>query len=569
MYQCPNCAGNLKFDIPRQMLYCEHCDTTVDPYDFYKEKDAEETVVSAAGIDAASPEGKETKEYEVTVFTCPECGGQIISEDTTAATFCSFCGASTVLDSRISRERRPHYIIPFQKTKKDCKDAYAKMMRRAIFAPDALKEREQIRKFRGIYMPYWVYSFEKQGDTSFYGSRTHRRGDYLITKHYQIDCRIEEEYAGIAYDASASFSDNLSGAIAPFDLKQGKPFSPAFLSGFYADTNDVDKGVYKADAEDIVVKDTGRRMIKDSVCRRYGVKEDYSLANAVRPSKSSAKLAMLPVWFLSYRNGDRVAYAVVNGQTGKAAADLPVDVKKYLTGSLLAAIPLFILLNLFFTITPTKILLIAILLAFLCTLISNVQMSDIIARRDGEDDKGLASVQPLGPDIGNEIGEEREKRRRQQALAGNKSLRTIGAAVAAICAVSLLVNILMTVIIRMAVRGSGAVSIMTVLIVFAGVVYAVISGLVGRSKGRPYKKRSRYKEHLKEKWPTLIKPLGGIALAVLILIANPVSDLFYYIGACVCMGTVLWAIMDIIKQHNVLTTRKLPQFNRRGGDELA
>lgn len=105
MYQCPNCAGNLKFDIARQKLFCEYCETTVDPYDVYKEKDAEEN----------------SDEYEVTIFTCPQCGGEIISEDTTAATFCSFCGAATILDSRVSKERRPAHIVPFTKTKEDCK----------------------------------------------------------------------------------------------------------------------------------------------------------------------------------------------------------------------------------------------------------------------------------------------------------------------------------------------------------------------------------------------------------------------------------------------------------------
>ena len=160
MYECPNCASNLKFDIARQQLYCEYCDTTVDPYQFYKEKDAEETV-------AEGMEGTGTGEYRVTVFTCPQCGGQIISEDTTAATFCSFCGASTILDSRISREKRPGYIIPFTKTKDDCRKSYAKMMRRAVFAPEELKNEELIERFRGIYMPYWVYSFEKKGEISF------------------------------------------------------------------------------------------------------------------------------------------------------------------------------------------------------------------------------------------------------------------------------------------------------------------------------------------------------------------------------------------------------------------
>lgn len=121
MYECPNCGGNLKFDIARQQLYCEYCGTLADPYRVCKERDAEETVMP----------GEDREEYEATVFTCPQCGGEILSEDTTAATFCSFCGSSTILDSRISRTRRPSYILPFTRTKEDCRAAYGKMMRRA------------------------------------------------------------------------------------------------------------------------------------------------------------------------------------------------------------------------------------------------------------------------------------------------------------------------------------------------------------------------------------------------------------------------------------------------------
>ena len=68
MYECPNCAGNLKFDISRQQLFCEYCGTQVDPYGYEKKRDAQE----------AEPL---SEEYEVTVFTCPQCGGEILSED--------------------------------------------------------------------------------------------------------------------------------------------------------------------------------------------------------------------------------------------------------------------------------------------------------------------------------------------------------------------------------------------------------------------------------------------------------------------------------------------------------
>lgn len=559
MYECPNCGGNLKFDIAGQQLCCAYCGTQADPYSVCKERDAEESVVP----------GGDKGEYEVTVFTCPQCGGEILSEDTTAATFCSFCGASTILDSRISRTRRPGYILPFARTKEDCRAAYGKMMRRAFFAPKELKDENLLEKFRGIYMPYWVYSFEKEGGISFPGKKTRRRGDYLITDHYRLECQVEVKYSGMAYDASSAFSDSLSSAIAPFDLRQGKEFAPSFLSGFYADTSDVEKHVYLQEAEDIVVRHTANRLAKDSVCRKYhagAMGDGQRIRNALCPDEKKSELAMLPVWFLSYRNGDRVGYAVVNGQTGKAAADLPVDMKKYLTGSGILAVPLFLLLNLFLTITPGKILLIAALLALLCILISNRQMNHILARESGEDDKGLASVRPLP-----RAGAPGWKRQRRIRRTGNSILTKMLVMILFLCGFSVMPSFLFIVLGGLMGRGEmNSARMLVFIVIILAILYGGmraflrLMGGFGRESGV---KKPFGGGHFKEKWRTLIKPLAGIVSAAVILFVNPVSDWFYYIGAFACMGTVLWAILDIIRQHNMLTTRRLPQLNRRGGDE--
>ncbi|MBD5552490.1 MAG: zinc ribbon domain-containing protein [Lachnospiraceae bacterium] len=535
MYECPNCAGNLKFDIARQQLYCEYCGTQADPYSFEKERDAEETRVSSG-------------RYEVTIFTCPQCGGELISEDTTAATFCSFCGASTILDSRISRKKRPDFIIPFTRTKEDCRNAYKKMLRRAVFAPKELKDEKHIEKFRGIYMPYWVYSFERKGLMSFPGKQTCRSGDYLITDHYELNCHAEEEYRGLAYDASSTFSDSLSGAIAPFDMRQGKAFAPSFLSGFYADTSDVKKQVYLQEAEDIVVQDVARILEGDPICRKYHAGEERTFEWALKPAKQTVQLAMLPVWFLSYRNGDRVSYAVVNGQTGKAAADLPVDLKKYLAGSLLLALPLFLLLNLFLTVTPGKVLMIAVLLAVLCIFISNAQLSHILARESGENDRGLAAARGMLREYN-----ARHKKRKPVRISWNGSIMSI----------TMIAWIGLQIV---AIGGLKEMVIAILPILLPAIMfYAVFH--IGLGRGDSGKKLS-YGGHFKEKWPVLIKPFIGIMFALVILVMKPVSDWFYYIGAFGCMGMLLWAIMDIIRQHNMLTTRKLPQLGRRGGDEL-
>ncbi len=593
MYECPNCAANLKFNIARQMLYCENCETTVDPYAFHKEKDAEERVVSAADVNGEKPAGIQEEEYEVTIFSCPQCGGEILSEDTTAATFCSFCGSATILDSRISRERRPGYIIPFTKTKKDCEKAYAKMMHRAFFAPSDLKDKAHIEKFRGIYMPYWVYSFEKNGPASFRGKKTYRRGDYVYSKYYQLDCEVEESYKGFAYDASASFSDNLSNAIAPFDLKEGKPFAPTFLSGFYADTNDVDRYVYESEAENIVIGDACKRIVKQRGCRKYHVNEGSNLRylkSAVRPTECKAELAMLPVWFLSYRNGDRVSYAVVNGQTGEVAADLPVDFKKYVIGSAVLAVPLFILLNLFFTIRPTTILWIAAILAVICALISNVQMSGIVMRESGADDKGLmfakkhgymSEASTQGQDLAEAMAAGRERQRRKKRdNPTTKALKMVGISLLVMIAVAALPTVVLPMVTRSLMTGmmtgeatvSYTINLMPILsramlFLFIGCFFLPI--IISVCKQASGKKKSSFGRNMKVKLPTLMKPIAALVLAVVIQILNPVADEFYYIGAFVCMGAILWAIMDIIKQHNLLTTRKLPQFNKRGGDENA
>ena len=539
MYECPNCAGNLKFDIARQQLHCEYCGTMMDPYQVSGERDAEEK----AG------------EYEVTVFTCPQCGGEILSEDTTAATFCSFCGSSAILDSRISKGKRPGYIIPFTRTKEDCREAYKKMLRRAPFVPDDMKKEAQIEKFRGIYMPFWVYSFEKKGNISFSGKRSRRKGDYRITDHYRIECAVEAEYHGLAYDASAAFSDSLSNAIGPFDLKEGKTFVPSFLSGFYADTNDVESYVYEREAQDLVVRDTASCLGRDAVCRKYHVGqdgEDYVLKNALLPSERMAELAMLPVWFLSCKSKDRVSYAVVNGQTGKAAADLPVDKKRYLFGSLLLAVPLFFWLNLNFTIIPGRLLLMSIALALFCVYISNLQLTYILERESGENDKGLAFKNQAGKRPLPEWAQKRRKKNFWQSFPGSGLYVVLG----------LLVLQLLGIV------GAAIWEELIMLIIFGMLADGILGVIRGTSQRKRQKKKVFTGEHFREKWPTLIKPLSGILFAVVILVLNPVSDWFYYIGAFVCMGTVLWAIMDIIRQHNLLTTRKLIQLGRRGGDEV-
>lgn len=453
MFACPNCGGNLKFDISTQQLGCEHCQTQLDPYSFEdKEKDA-----------------IEKEEFDVTIFTCPQCGGEILSTDTSAAEFCTFCGASTILYSRLSKEKRPDYIIPFQKTKADCKEAYSNMMKKAIFAPDELKNPKHIDGFRGIYMPYWAFYITQEGPFSMNGSKSRRRGDYIYTDHYSLTGEIDAYYKGLSYDASSSFDDTISEKIAPYNVKGMKRFTPAFLSGFYADTADVEPSVYERDAEVTAYHNSIQKVYNQF----SGVETKGSLsASDLHTKTKGIDRAMFPVWFMSYRNGDRVAYATVNGQTGKVVADLPVDTKKYAKGSLLLAIPIFILLNLFFTITPPTLLLISAILAVVTLLLYASELSEIEEKEQGKKDRGRIS-------------------------------------------------------------------------------------------------KGKQKTPNKYKTTSVYITIAAIIISAIIGFLKPVSDIFYYIGVILTLTSMFILIKDLIYYYNILATRRLPQFDRTGGDDRA
>lgn len=536
MYECPNCSANLKYNISKQALFCEHCGTTMDPYSFHKESDAEENT-----------------SFGVTIFSCPQCGGELMTDDTTISTFCSFCGSSTILDSRVSMEKRPDYIIPFTMDEKDCKIAYSKMMRRAIFAPKELSDPEHIKKFRGIYMPYWVYSLRRVGSTFFHATRSTREGDYIHTEHYNLECDVNMEYNGITFDASSSFYDSLSNAIAPFQTKTAKPFHPAFLSGFYADTSDVDGYLYMNDACDIAWEDAIQEIHKNSIFSSYEEPSDTDLKKSMPFSEDSVHLDLFPVWFLSYQKNDRVTYAVVNGQNGRVAADLPVDKKKYILGSGLLTIPIFILLNIFFTIKPTTLLWLSILLAFICIIMANRHLANIMTRETFSDDKGI-------------MGERCEISSPRKRLSRTTIARILKPALSVLLYVSIPLLMLIPMLV---VSDSPIENLVTVLPQF-GRMYllplsvAIIVSLINAKK--MVRKETRFIP-IQKKLPYMKFPLISILLAVVILIWNPVHNLFYYIGVIVCMITLALTFMDLIELHNQLTTRRLPQLNKRGGDE--
>ena len=595
MIQCPGCGGALKFDIPSQQMKCDSCSQLYNPYSINYGTGAEEST-----------------EYDVTVFKCPQCGGEIISTDETAAAFCSYCGSSNYLQSRVSKEKKPELIIPFKQSKQQCKDAYAGFMKRAIFAPNAYKESGRVDGFRGIYMPYWLYDMSQNGPIDIKSYESHRRGDYIITNHYMLTGYMDNNYNGVSYDASSSFADDISNEIAPFNVKDITTFSPAFLSGYYADIADVGVNTYVDTARELASEGTFNYLTKKTPIKGNSLEESkQTIKNKIegRTVVNVTRSAMFPVWFLSYRSRDRVAYATVNGQTGKVSADLPVSIPKYFICAGILSVIIFLILQLFFTMTPDVVMVAIAIVGLIGVILYNSEMKSILAKENYENDLGMQdrmerkkqnrmnaqtgaeftygenethqaiyqegangqSVMPgqgLPPQgagqrpkagQGSYVLTDNDVKRAKNKKAGKKGFN-LGSLITVVIVVAFFIP---------AIFGGGAAILSEMgfetvggLVGLAAFVVAVILSISSQNK---ISKMVSKKGITATIWSTV-----SLLIVTVISFWDPPNDAIYYAAAIISMIGLAINLIDLMASYNYIAMRPLPQFEMyQGGDDRA
>ena len=558
MVSCPGCGQSMRFDPGKGVLVCDYCDSQLNPGDASSGSQAlgytEQADATLEGDMQALASESTPATISGTLYTCPQCGGEIFCDSDTAVTFCSYCGVSVELQGRTVQMQAPSYVIPFKKTKDQCKELYKQFIKKAMFAPNYLKEEGQLEKLRGIYMPYWVYELSYEGPVSFKGKKSYRRGDYIITDHYSLTSDMSIYYKGASFDASSSFSDVYSEAIAPFNVQGSIDFSDVYLAGFYADTADVKADVYEQNAKNVVGSDVIAGMYKMyPEFARYNVSTSDNTMSQLLNVKDS-KLAYFPVWFMSVRHNNRISYAVINGETGKIAADVPIDYKKYLIGSLILTIPLALILNLLFTPTPKVVGIVASIFALIGCIIASKELDLVYTRQHGFDDKGLMSTRDMTIPVQNTSGNSDSTKKEASTRS---ALGSIGGVLMFIGAIALYAAIEAEIA---APAGIGCILL---------VLGLILSGLstANKSKPKPATNQVVFKRPFGEKIGTLWKSLAAMVIGIGVTLINPYRDEIYYGCVLAVVVLVLLALFDIVKLHNELTTHLPRQFNKRGGDE--
>lgn len=532
MYACRSCGADLRFDIELQMLKCDHCEQTVSVYEMVKEQDGVQDRV------------------ELNLFECPQCGGELLSDDTSITQYCSFCGGMTVLSSRIAKEKMPEEIIPFQITKQACHEAYRKHMKKMFYAPKAFRECQGEQDFRAIYIPYWKYRATQRGAIHFEAFKKHKEEKDVI--RYKAD--LDVEYDNIIFDASSSFADELGDAIAPFDAGQLQKFTPSYLCGFYADTADVPTSVYQEEAKQAAEEKTAEYLQGRLQKQDAGYELDREKKFVTTYSSEGSRM-MLPAWFLAYRKGNRVAYATVNGQTGKVEADLPIDLLKFGVATAAIAVLLFLGLNLFFTMKPQNAMAITgALLAVIAKFYSD-EMRATFYRDNKIMDRGFAyRFQDL-----HKFAKMEEKLIRDSENKAKELVKNFFAVLGAIIMVLLYIQFMLVIL------------LVVYILYFAFSHIGIYVVLIASSLTTLF---YLYESHLYIRRTASLKGTGAVCsliaviLSVIVAILNPVSDLYYYVGIFAILLAVLASALDLIHSHNVAATQPLPEFLRnRGGQE--
>lgn len=471
MIKCPNCTAQLAFEVTDQKVKCDYCGSSFEP----SELRASLNVASEKeNVEANNAQVEEVKEeIEATSYNCDNCGATLLVFDDTAVTFCNYCGSSNVIKSKLIKQTKPDYIIPFEITKEKCVELYKNKIKRNIFAPRHMLDDVVVNNFRGIYMPYEIYNYEANPRLSCSGRKYYKRvGNYDYYHIYSITGELNGHVNGLSYDLVSRFHDKYSEAIGPYDYSKRKEFNPAYISGFYADSVDISGNLYGKEAEDSAENIANNILRKDRRFAQYGCsspKADMWL--------SDRKVAMYPVYFLGMRDKDNknIYYAVVNGQTGKVAIDIPIDYSRYIVASLILAVLLFFVFQ-GLTLDINAPLAISMIAAVIAFILGRILTSNINKNKTLENDKGH-----LNKNSRNTDGEKVKVK-----------------------------------------KDVGLISILC--------------------------------------------PIFGFILPLGVFASDIVADIYYYGAAIVSCLLVLISFYDIVIKYNELSKNKIPQLEKRGGD---
>ncbi|WP_313628802.1 TFIIB-type zinc ribbon-containing protein [Enterococcus italicus] len=361
-HKCPNCGGALTFEPSDQKFHCPFCLSifTTDELSAFEEKQKASQLVDETTSDQASDTQKTDSEQQepdanqMELYTCPSCGAEIVTDATTAATYCYFCHNPVVLTGRLSGKFLPSRVLPFAINKEKATQTFLQWAQKKWFVPKDFFNQAQVEKLTGVYFPYWAVSADAKGQLNGVGTslRVWVLGDieYTETKEYAVRRAGNLHFRDFIQNAlSKNAQKKMVEGVQPFPLEKAVAFENQYLSGFQAEKRDIEYLDIQSSVHQELT-DYGQSLLSDTV---NGYTTFRTTNKQLSITKEDNQYVLLPVWLVTYQANDdkkKTFYYAMNGQTGKTSGILPLSYGKLAAfcGSIFAVIAIILMIGGYF-----------------------------------------------------------------------------------------------------------------------------------------------------------------------------------------------------------------------------
>ncbi|MCQ2416884.1 MAG: hypothetical protein MJ071_03620 [Oscillospiraceae bacterium] len=327
-YKCPCCGGKIEFNSTEQQMKCPFCESVFElealqAYDDVLNNQPAESEMNWE--EEAGSEWQQGESENLRVYKCQSCGGEVVADETTAASKCPYCENPVIMTGQLSGDLKPDLIIPFKLNKEDAKKSLLQHMEGKPLLPKIFKSQNHIDEIKGVYVPVWLFDADVDAHIQ-YKTQKHKRWsdqqfNYLEKSVFSVTRAGQIQFENVPVDGSEKMDDTMMEALEPFDMKAAVPFQTAYLSGYMADKYDVDAKTSIARANERIENST----LAEFENTVKGYDEVETEHHNLHLNNGEAKYALFPVWLLNTSwNGQKYTFAM-NGQTGKFVGDLPSD----------------------------------------------------------------------------------------------------------------------------------------------------------------------------------------------------------------------------------------------------
>ena len=316
-YQCPNCGAELFFDADKQAFSCEFCFSS-----FSKEE-----IDTSGAEERAKATAEENDDFcsHMNEYHCPSCGADVVADESTAADVCAYCHNPILLVGRLSGQKKPHKVIPFQYGKEEAEQKFLTFARKKWFVPRDFFSKGTAEKIQGIYYPFWVTDADTDSTLDGIGERrrVYRIGDteYTEISKFAVHRGGDIHFEDIVSSALSEADKTMLEGVLPYPSSALVEFSMPYLSGYVAKKRDIER--------ETLAPEVRKRMEGYAETLLRGTAVGYHTfmvtKKQVEVKHSHWDYSLLPIWMLTYhKNGKHYTFAM-NGHTGKIYGELPIS----------------------------------------------------------------------------------------------------------------------------------------------------------------------------------------------------------------------------------------------------